>query len=299
MTLTLVHPTPSVTPTAAAAPALPLPTASWGSADALAALAEARPQVPLPLPLPPATVVSALTTVVLRAGEHAVKVYPPGTDAAHLDRLAEALAGSTTAHLPCGPAIVTSKGVVTIGQWLPPAAAVSWPELGTLLRAFHAEHATALVPPWTPLSRLASQASLLCPEDAALLMAARDSLLVALAEADSEIGHGTIHGDVSPWNVMRTPAGPRLIDLDWVAWAPREYDLASAARRFRAGEISRKTYALFCTGYGFDVRSWPGLPILDRIADLSGVAFRLWDSRRHGLALDWVQRELRVWRTPL
>jgi hypothetical protein len=29
------------------------------------------------------------------------------------------------------------------------------------------------------------------------------------------------------------------------------------------------------------------------------VAFRLWDSRHHGLDLDWVEHELRVWRTPL
>lgn len=297
MTLTLIQPTPSVTPTAAAAPALPLPTASWGPADALAALAEARPQTSILLPA--ATVVSALTTVVLRAGEHAVKVYPPGTDAAHLDRLAQALAGSTTAHLPVHPAIVTARGVVTIARWLPPAAAVSWPELGALLRAFHTEHSTAFVPHWTPLSRLASQVASLCVDDAAVLMSAREALLVALAETDSEIGQGPIHGDVSPWNVMRTPAGPRLIDLDWVAWAPREYDLASAARRLRAGEISRQSYARFCTAYGFDVRSWPGLPILDRIADLSGVAFRLWDSRRQGLDADWVRQELRVWRTPL
>ena len=41
---------------------------------------------------------------------------------------------------------------------------------------------------------------------------------------------------------MRDGTGITLIDLDWVARAPREYDLSSAARRFRAGEIDRSTY---------------------------------------------------------
>src|SRR5215210_1174385 len=69
---------------------LPLPVSSWGAAQALDALAEARLALPMPLRRP--RVVSALTTVVLRAGHHAVKVYPPGTDAEHLARIGEALA---------------------------------------------------------------------------------------------------------------------------------------------------------------------------------------------------------------
>jgi hypothetical protein len=283
--------------TVAAATPLPLPETAWGAAEAFAALGEARPW--LPVAVPEASVVSALTTVVLRAGDHAVKVYPPGTDAAHLDRLAGALGGSTTAHVPTGRAVVTSYGVVTTVPWLARARRVSWAEVGDLLRRFHAEHADADVPRWTPLSRLPSQVQGLAAEDAAVLLGARAELLTALSEVRSEAGEGAIHGDVSPSNVMRTPSGPRLIDLDWVARAPREYDLASAARRFRAGAISRRTYAGFCRAYGYDVRCWPGLPVLDRIADLGGVAFRIWDSHHHGTGLDWLPDELKVWRTPL
>jgi aminoglycoside phosphotransferase (APT) family kinase protein len=132
-----------------------------------------------------------------------------------------------------------------------------------------------------------------------VLLAARQALLDALTEVESAVGEGVIHGDVSPSNVMRSPAGPRLIDLDWAARAPREYDLASAARRCRDGSISRRAYRAFCSAYGYDVQGWPGLPVLDRIADLGGVAFRIWDSRHHGLDLDWVADEVRVWRTPL
>lgn len=284
-------------PTASGTPALPLPAPAWGSEEALAALDEAR--VELPVRLGDATLVSALTSVVLHCEDYAVKVYPPGTDPAHLHRLVLALEGSATAHLPICPPVVTGHGVLTVALWLADARPVRWRELGSLLRLFHDEHADAQVPRWEPLSRLAAQVASLPEEAAAVLLAARDSLLEALAGVRSELGEGTIHGDVSPSNVMRTPTGPRLIDLDWVGRAPREYDLSSASRRVANGEISKKAYARFCAAYGFDVRSWPGLPLLNRIADLGGVAFRLWDSRHHHLDLDWVEQELRVWRTPL
>jgi len=195
--------------------------------------------------------------------------------------------------------VVTPYGVLTVAPWLRNTRPVGWRDLGRLLRSFHEEHAAADVPAWAPLSRLESQVAGLPAEAAAVLMAARDSLLGALAEVRSELGEGTIHGDVSPSNVMWTSTGPRLIDLDWVGRAPREYDLSSASRRVADGEISPEAYDEFCTAYDFDVRSWPGLPLVDRIADLGGVAFRLWDSRHHGVDLDWVEDEIRVWRTPL
>jgi hypothetical protein len=276
---------------------LPMPLTGWGAWDALAAVAESRDLLPVMLPAP--VVVSALTTVVLRCGPWAVKVYPPGTDPAHLVSLAGAMAGSTSAHLPIGPPVVTPHGVVTVTPWLPRARSVSWRELGSLLRDFHEQHASADVPAWAPLSRLTSQVASLPDEAAAVLLGARDVLLGALAEVRSVLGDGVVHGDVSPSNVLRGPAGPMLIDLDWVARAPREYDLSSASRRLADGEISAWAYAGFCSSYGFDVRSWPGLPVLDRIADLGGVAFRIWDCRHHGAPLDWLEGELAAWRTPL
>lgn len=280
---------------ASVTPALPLPADPWGVEEALAAVAEAREWLPYDLGDP--TLVSVLTTVVLRCGDYAVKVYPPGTDASHLGRLTRALADSGSAHLPVCPPLVTTHGVVSVSCWLAEDRPVTWGELGALLRRFHDEHADADVPGWKPLSRLASQVEGLTEDAAAVLLSARDALLAALAEVHSELGEGTIHGDVSPSNVLHTPTGPRLIDLDWVGRAPREYDLSSASRRVADGEISREAYAQFCTAYDFDVRSWRGLPLLNRIADLGGVAFRLWDSRQHGLDLDWVEDELRVWRS--
>jgi hypothetical protein len=275
---------------------LPLPPPGWGVVHALAALEAAR--VDLPVPLAPAEPVSALTTVVLRCGQWAVKVYPPGTDADHLAAHANALAGSTTALLPVCRPVTTAYGVITVTEWVPPGPDVRWSELGDLLRRFHIEHQGAVVPAWRPLSRVPEVVEGLSAVHAQVLLDARESLLAALAEVRSELGAGVIHGDFSPGNVLRRDGAPRLIDLDWLAAGPLEYDLLAAERRLRRGEISRRQYRQFCAGYGWDVRGWPGTPVLDAIADLGGVAFRIWDDRHHGRPLDWLPGELPRWRTP-
>jgi hypothetical protein len=228
-----------------------------------------------------------------------VKVYPPGTDPQHLARLTTALAGSATALLPVAEPVVTSWGVVSVSPWLTGTRRVGWGATGTLLRRFHTEHADADVPAWDPLRRVVTQADGLPDDAAAVLLGARTALLDALAGLTSPLGTGVVHGDVSPHNVMHAGQVPLLIDLDFAARAPVEYDLTSAARRLDSGEIDRATYRAFCRGYGYDVRGWDGRVVLDRIALLGGVAFRLWDDRRQGAALDWLDDAVATWRTPL
>lgn len=276
---------------------LPLPIAGWGAHEALLALEEAR--LTLPLPVPPGDVVSALTTVVLRCGHLAVKVYPPGTDPAHVARIATALAGSSTAVLPLVPPVVTSWGVVSVAPWRIGSGPVGWAATGALLRAFHAEHADAELPRWEPLRRVVTQAAALPDDVASVLLEARTSLLTELAALRSPLGVGAVHGDVSPANVLSCPDGPLLVDLDFAARAPLEYDLSSAARRADAGEIDAATYLEFCRAYGHDVRSWDGRVVLDAIAALGGVAFRLWDDRRRGADLGWLDDVVPRWRRPL
>lgn len=280
---------------------LPLPVPGWGVPDAVrawhAALERLPDDVRRGLGLEAATEpVSALSTVVLRAGAWAVKVYPPGTDPAHVEQVRLGLAGTRTALVPVLAPVATPDGVVTVAPWLRDAAPVGWAEVGVLLRRFHDDHAGAPLPPWQPLSRVVPQAAALPPEAAEVLVRARDLLLAEVAATWSELGWGAVHGDVSPSNVLLDDGVPRLIDLDWAAVAPRELDLAPVARRLRTGEVDRATYAAFCRGYGHDVRGWAGLDVLDRVADLGGLAFRVWDCRHHGRDLDWLPAELRRWR---
>ncbi|WP_129336414.1 phosphotransferase [Cellulomonas endophytica] len=289
--------TPSLRALVGAPDPLPLPAASWGAAEALLALDEAR--LALDLHLPDPQVVSALTTVVLRAGAYAVKVFAPGTDPGHVARVADALAGSRTAVLPVAAPVVTSWGVVSVQPWLVATGTADWAATGRLLRRFHAAHAHADLPTWVPLRRLEPQLAGL-PEGAAdVLLAARDTLLDELSTLHLPLGVGAVHGDVSPMNVLRHGRRHLLIDLDFAARGPREYDLSSAARRADAGEIDPVTYLDFCRAYGHDVRAWEGRVVLDRIALLGGVAFRLWDDRRQGRDLGWLAPAVADWRTPL
>jgi hypothetical protein len=277
---------------------LPLPTADWHLPDALDALAEARLALPH-LAAQGAVVVSDLTTVVLRVGDHAVKVYPPGTDPAHLARVVTGLAGSTTALLPVAGPVVTSSGVVLVSPWRTAVRPVDWAETGALLRRFHDDHADADVAAWDPLRRLVTQVAGLAEDDARALLDARLALLDAATGLSTLLAPGIVHGDVSPLNVLHAEDGPVLIDIDFVARGPREYDLFSAARRHVTGELDDAGYLGFCRAYGADVRGWDGFTVLDRIGRLGGVAFRLWDDRRHGRPIDWVADAAREWRTPL
>jgi len=282
---------------------LPLPAPGWGWEQAEAAWRASLPSLPaqvLAALAADARVVrvSALTTVVLRVGPWAVKVYPPGTDATHVARVAAGLEGSAVAHLPVAPPVATGDGTVTVSRWLTAQRPVGWAEVGSLLARFHADHVAAALPAWQPLTRVASQVAGLPETTASVLLTARDRLVTAMAETWSELGWGAVHGDLSSENVIADAAGPRLIDLDWAVTGPRELDLAPVARRYRTGEIDRSTYAAFCRAYGHDVRGWAGLPLLDRIAELGGVAFRIWDSRHHGRDLDWLDAELDRWAQP-
>ncbi len=85
---------------------LPLPQPCWGAVQARDAVAEAA--LVLPELAGPAQLVRAVSTVVLRVGECAVKVHPPGTDPLHLARVHAVLADSpvaltaTAAPVPSG-----------------------------------------------------------------------------------------------------------------------------------------------------------------------------------------------------
>src|SRR5436190_434387 len=81
------------------------------------------------------------------------------------------------------------------------------------LRRFHDEFGGTPVPAWAPLSRLPAEVASLPADQAGVLLTARDDLVAALTGVRSELGCDTIHGDVSPSNVLRDGRAVTLIDL--------------------------------------------------------------------------------------
>lgn len=265
---------------------LPLPVPGWGAVQARDAVAEAA--LVLPQLGGPAELVRALSTVVFRVGECAVKVHPPGTDPMHLARVHAVLGDSPVALTASAAPVVTSSGVVTVTAWTAPAPQVGWGEVGRVLRVLHDLPNAAALPAWTPLRRLPAQLDGLPAASAAVLREARSSVLARLAGLTPVLPLGALHGDVSPENVLSTATGPRWIDLDFACAGMREYDLAAVVRRYAAAEITDADYRAFVLGYGADLRGWPGLPLLDELCELSGLGFRLWTDRVAGRASGWL-----------
>jgi aminoglycoside phosphotransferase (APT) family kinase protein len=80
---------------------------------------------------------------------------------------------------------------------------------------------------------------------------------------------GIIHGDASIGNVLHDRHGnPVVIDLDGFATGPREWDLALTAIYYDSfGWHTREEYETFVRVYGFDIRQWPGYPVMRSVRE--------------------------------
>ncbi|NHC12258.1 phosphotransferase [Motilibacter deserti] len=273
------------------------PEPAFGLEQVLAAArAAAAPLGLSPASVRAARVVQVVSTAVLEVDGLAVKVYPAGSDAVRLSAQAAALDAAASLWVrPVAPPVVTRHGVVVGYPWVPAGAPVGWPEVGSLLRSWHAAAVpTDELPAWTPLRRLPGQVAAYAALPAAdpglvrVALAARERLLTEVSGLSSGLGVGAIHGDVSPSNVLRRDGRPVLIDSDFVAVGPKEYDLVPAAQRRERGELDEAEYLDFCAAYGYDVRSWPGLGLVEEICGLGAVTFRVWCAAQRGEDVSWL-----------
>ncbi|WP_351222219.1 aminoglycoside phosphotransferase family protein [Streptomyces sp. NPDC002133] len=98
--------------------------------------------------------------------------------------------------------------------------------------------------------------------DAAYLRERRDGFAAAAAALTPHLPPGPIHGDALPRNVHVGPDGPVLVDLETFSSDLREHDLVVLAlARDRYG-LAPEAYDAFAAAYGWDVRDWPGCPVL-------------------------------------
>jgi len=214
---------------------------------------------------------------VFAAGDLVVKVGRDATAAPELLDRAErelAVAGwlARSGIATVRAAEPTSRTVaghpVTLWHRLPPAVRPAGPaDLASLLRLVHALPAPAFELPRRELLggverwlRLAGEA--IDPADARYLRERRDGFATAAAALTPYLEPGPIHGDALPRNVHVGPEGPVLVDLETFSTDLREHDLVVMA-------LSRDRYGLppessdtFTAAYGWDVRIWPGCPVL-------------------------------------
>jgi aminoglycoside phosphotransferase len=94
----------------------------------------------------------------------------------------------------------------------------------------------------------------------------------------SDLGVGAIHGDFGVDNVLVTPRGPALVDLDNAQVGPREWDLVKVAPGSSDGWRAAE-WPEFARGYGFDLLSAPGAEVLREVRHLRSLVWMLGDPR--------------------
>jgi aminoglycoside phosphotransferase (APT) family kinase protein len=153
-------------------------------------------------------------------------------------------------------------------------------ELAMLLRWLHGlEPPSSLVlPELRPFARveLRIRGAELTDEDREFLLSRLAELREQYARLEFVLPAGPLHGDANVGNIIRRRADgvAVLIDLDGFAAGPREWDLVLTAMYFeRFGWHTAQEYREFVEGYGFDVMSWPGYPILRDVRELIMVAW--------------------------
>ncbi len=106
----------------------------------------------------------------------------------------------------------------------------------------------------------------------------RDWLLARAGELEQQyqhaswvLGTGLIHGDAHAGNLLHAPGGVVLGDWDSVSHGPRELDLVPTSMWHRFGR-PRAEWHQFCAAYGISPDDLPGLPLLQQLRELHGLA---------------------------
>ena len=133
---------------------------------------------------------------------------------------------------------------------------------------------------WDPIADLRSRiagADAADPADVDFLTRRCDEVEAELAGLSYELPTAVIHGDAHAGNLIMTPIGSLLCDLDTVAIGPREWDLVPVAVRQLRFAPRTDFHGEMVAAYGVDVTKWDGFPVLRdlRELDLAAAALRL------------------------
>jgi aminoglycoside phosphotransferase (APT) family kinase protein len=90
----------------------------------------------------------------------------------------------------------------------------------------------------------------------------------ALSEITPVLPPGPIHGDAHTGNLLGGAGAAVLIDFETFAVGPREWDLVPVTVGHARLGISGADLDEFVAIYGFDVRDWPGYPVLREAREL-------------------------------
>jgi hypothetical protein len=186
--------------------------------------------------------------------------------------------------------------LVTVWQKVPESGRKATAgDLATLLRRVHALPPPEGLAEWAPLAAVRARvadAEELDESDRQFLLRRCAEAETALGQLEFALARGLVHGDAHPGNVIVGPAGPVLCDFDSSSIGPPEWDLTPlAVGRERFGDPVGR-YRMLVDGYGFDVTSWAGFPVLKTVRELKLTTSVLPILRSHPSVREELRRRL-------
>jgi Ser/Thr protein kinase RdoA (MazF antagonist) len=146
-------------------------------------------------------------------------------------------------------------------------------DLAQLLAAFHSLRGCPCdLPTFDPLGPSAlrlARARGVAPMDLEFLQSRCTSLTELFRDLTFALPAGPIHGDAHTGNLLADAGQVVLSDFESSAIGPREWDLLPTAIAVERYGLLEDRYRQFARTYGFDVRSWPGYPVLREIRELT------------------------------
>ncbi|WP_143261688.1 phosphotransferase family protein [Allokutzneria sp. NRRL B-24872] len=192
----------------------------------------------------------------------------------------------------------------SVSFWHEEPGSTASPSGGELARRLAQLHRLPTTSPvlldWDPVAALRSRiggADAAEPSDIDFLTRRCDEIEAELAELSYELPTAVIHGDAHPGNLIMTPAGSLLCDLDTVAIGPQEWDLVPVAVRQLRFAPRTGWHSEMVAAYGVDVTEWDGFPVLRDLRELDLAAAALRMARRDPLAGLEFRKRLRTLRT--
>ena len=146
-------------------------------------------------------------------------------------------------------------------------------DLARLLARFHAlGDCPCELPGFDPLATTRSRLAVadgIAERDHDFLRARCNELAEQLHDLDFALPQGPIHGDAHTRNLLTDHGCVVLIDFEASAIGPREWDLLPTEIAQDRYGLPGEKYREFAGTYGFDVRTWPGYPVLREIRELT------------------------------
>ena len=197
--------------------------------------------------------------------------------------------------------VISHGCVVTFWRYVPQEGPPPDPaDLAFLLRELHQlEPPPIPLPAYQPLvsvRRAIDASRVIDEEERGWLRTRCEQLQVAYCKLSFELPAGMIHGDAWRGNLLRDGHRVVLADWDTVCTGHREIDLIPTLPAPRFGLRETQCDA-FVAGYGRDIRSWDGYPVLRDMRELSTLSAILRDGPTDAAARRELVIRLRSLRT--